>query len=68
LLQAAADCVKKIIGTLEHSFEELEERVSKWRQAQDPTAVRAMELEVAAQQRQTADQVTGLALQKLIPP
>jgi hypothetical protein len=62
LLQAAADHVKKIVGNLGSC---IQERLSKWRQAQDPTAVRAMELDVAALQRETADQVAELALQQL---
>ena len=62
MLQTAADYVKQIVGTLSHV---LVEGLSRWRQAQDPTAVRAMELEVAALQRETADQVAGGTLQEL---
>lgn len=62
MLQAAADYIKQTVGTLGQA---LVEGLSRWRQAQDPPAVRAMELEVAALQRETADQVMGRTLQEL---
>jgi hypothetical protein len=63
LLPAPVEHINKIVGALSHT---IAERLPKWLQAQDPVAVREMELEIAALQRETADQLTGWVLQQLV--
>jgi hypothetical protein len=63
LLPAPVEHIKRIVGALSQT---IEEQLLKWLQAQDPVAVREMELEIAALQRETADQLTGLVLQRLV--
>lgn len=61
--QEISQQIEAIVDTLRRA---VEEKTSKWKEARDPVAVRAMEQEIAELGRNMADQVTAVVLQQLV--